>query len=550
MPPLLKQLPKAMQDEYRRRCGGDWTRVYVDRGELKVRSSTEVQEVIEASKKPRKETAPAPPPPKPQLKPAEDMFRVELPPEGPTAAALKRAEAPKRVARKPVETQQVEPKPVEEKPQEKSVEEKPVERVRETGPPSASFLFGRRVCGLRHHQGLSKIEVCRLLALRGVYLAPQELMRIENPHRMYPHTVTLDEAMGIARVLGMSIEQIMEARRENGPLVENGGAAPSPHFQAPPAAPPDPDPPPAVEALQELHDLVTEPPEPTPEPDVAQEPEPAPEPEAEPEPEPAPEPKPKPGFTRLPEEQAPPPLSAPIAELLGRVPVQILPEDRPAVMVTPARENRPGLDGGKHMVFPGTGICEDPHLLEGNAFQLLRTMEKGIPAWAEIEYFDEVTGLPGVDLNLLESACRKPSRVEIAAETYGKKWPVIRFHAGDVCVVVGFRQPRPMVIAAYYTTLLGGSNHDRQRTGGGGKRRQIGVPTTVPQLRNRLRDLGIQGFDPDSDETQQVSFRGVDLGKVKITAIMSKDQIEATYQRFQRKVQAVINRRTEELTNA
>jgi hypothetical protein len=123
---------------------------------------------------------------------------------------------------------------------------------------------------------------------------------------------------------------------------------------------------------------------------------------------------------------------------------------------------------------------------------------------------------------------------------------VLRFYAGDTCVVVGFREPVCMVIAAYYAMRLGGGNHSRIKSGGGGAKKIIGLPRTVHQLRNRLWGFDI-GFDQLSVEPQECSFMGSPLGKIQVTDTMSKQEIESTYQRVQRKVQAITNSRMKDL---
>ena len=186
--------------------------------------------------------------------------------------------------------------------------------------------------------------------------------------------------------------------------------------------------------------------------------------------------------------------------------------------------------------------------LPSTAYALSQAVGAGLPEELSLGFHADVLALAGVDLDAAESCVRVPERVEIAEETAKKGYPVLRFHRGDVCSVIGFRQPRkPLAIAVYF----GGSafreyqNHGRANAGtggGGGSRKESGIPRTGPTLMRRLRDMGATVTIDPGEKTATVVHKGQALGQVVIASTARRPDIEQAWQRTQRKI-AAINQR-------
>lgn len=200
----------------------------------------------------------------------------------------------------------------------------------------------------------------------------------------------------------------------------------------------------------------------------------------------------------------------------------------------------------------GRGILDDPsdealwrdeQGWETTVGYVHQRCKNGIPDVCDIQIYAEVLALYGVDLEMAESVARNPSHVVIAPETYEKKYPVLRFRRGDLMAVVGFKQPRtPMMIAVYVDALLMPDDSKPQRmsgTGGGGARKRQGVPTRPTMLLKALKELGAT-LEIDVDKQRAtVKFKDQDLGQVEIADTVSKETVETSYQRMQRKIHAI-----------
>lgn len=197
---------------------------------------------------------------------------------------------------------------------------------------------------------------------------------------------------------------------------------------------------------------------------------------------------------------------------------------------------------------PPEGEALDEVALERTAVQWRDRYRDGLPGWAEFTYFPEVLAVGGMDFEIVETALRKPERVEVAPETFGRGYPILRFHRGDATTVLGLRSvSEPAIIAAYHGSLLA---NDRHRTGhlsggGGGARKAQGLPRTVRQSIQRLATMGVRVDESDPNaRTGAVTFKGDDLGKITLGATASRQQIESDYQRVVRKVEAITRRIT------
>lgn len=193
-----------------------------------------------------------------------------------------------------------------------------------------------------------------------------------------------------------------------------------------------------------------------------------------------------------------------------------------------------------YRTLPGSGAERDPEKLAGNAYHLSQACISGIPEEFPVEYHADVLALVGVDLAIAETTVRRPERVVIAEQTGEKGYPVLRFHRGSVVVAVGFRDAQPMILAVYLAEQIDRTRAASGTSGSGGSRRKEGVPRTVAQLVKRLKELGVT-FDQD-EEHPVVLFEGNDLGKITLTRVRSKDDIESDWQRIQRKVDAIQRR--------
>lgn len=184
------------------------------------------------------------------------------------------------------------------------------------------------------------------------------------------------------------------------------------------------------------------------------------------------------------------------------------------------------------------------------SFGLAKLAAEGIPEWFHPRFHADVLALDGLDIPAVRACLHRPERCEVAPETKKKGYPVLRFHKGSVCVVLGFRQAqRPVCIAAYFTgealkRYQSGSDAGGG-TGGGGARKEGGVPTTGPRLIRAVRDLGASVALVEGKELAQVTYKGQDLGKIEIGEHVNKADIERHWQRTQRRVSAINNRKEE-----
>jgi hypothetical protein len=183
--------------------------------------------------------------------------------------------------------------------------------------------------------------------------------------------------------------------------------------------------------------------------------------------------------------------------------------------------------------------------LPGTAYALSLAVGKGLPTDLQVDFHPDVLALAGVDLDAAESCIRRPERVEIAEETAKKGYPIIRFHRGDVCSVLGFREPRrPMAIAVYFSSAAlkeyqgrGGSG-----SGSGGARKESGIPRTGTTLMKRIREMGATVTVNGDEKTAFVEYKGQALGQVVIASTARRPEIEQAWQRTQRRITAIKNR--------
>ena len=183
---------------------------------------------------------------------------------------------------------------------------------------------------------------------------------------------------------------------------------------------------------------------------------------------------------------------------------------------------------------------------EGTVAAIRDRFAKGLPDTIRFTYMPEVLALEGMDFEIVEDALRNPERVDIAPETFDKKYPVLRFHRGDVCTVLGLRiSTSPAIIAAYVDARLMHDTHRVSHTGGGGSKQTAGVPTNARALITALRNRGARLPD-DVEELQSVEviYKGQVLGKVSVGATTPKATIETDYQRTQRRMHAIDRRQS------
>jgi hypothetical protein len=233
------------------------------------------------------------------------------------------------------------------------------------------------------------------------------------------------------------------------------------------------------------------------------------------------------------------------------------PTRRPVLDLRPKLQEAPDPLAGRPSVHDATGRTwivlpgvEDgtdwPSAdLDGSALTILRAVAKGVPERCHLLFHDDVTALHGIDLEMVETACRRPHRVEIAPETGVKKYPVLKFWRGDVLTVVGFREPQmPKIIAAYVGGLSLHDTHSadslvRGSGSGGGSRRAAVLPSNVNQLLKRLTGLGVAMEESADGKTQTVTFWGQEIGKITANANAPRDQVQSDFQRMCRRMEAI-----------
>ncbi len=191
-------------------------------------------------------------------------------------------------------------------------------------------------------------------------------------------------------------------------------------------------------------------------------------------------------------------------------------------------------------VLPGSGEEQDPEKLAGAVYTLAQVCANGLPPEYPVTFHEDVLALSFVNPDEAETAMRHPERVVVAEQSREKGYPVLRFHKGSVTVVVGFKsRTTPSIIAVYYAETI--ARNGEGAAGGGGKRQGMGVPKTTSQLIKALRELGVE-FDTE-EEHPVVTFAGNDLGKITLTRVRQKAEVESDWQRIQRKVAAIRNRK-------
>lgn len=190
-------------------------------------------------------------------------------------------------------------------------------------------------------------------------------------------------------------------------------------------------------------------------------------------------------------------------------------------------------------------MWRDANEWENTVGYVMRRCANGVPPECDLQVFDGVLAMWGIDLNLIESVARNPEHVVVAPESFEKKYPVLRFRRGDVLTVIGFQRPRtPSIIAAYVSAKLLPDDGKPQRAtaGGGGSRKRDGLPTRPSTLLRALKTLGAQ-LDIDlATNRAVVTFQGNDLGQVDVGEGVPKETCISSYQRMQRKIHAIAAR--------
>jgi hypothetical protein len=192
----------------------------------------------------------------------------------------------------------------------------------------------------------------------------------------------------------------------------------------------------------------------------------------------------------------------------------------------------PGINGEKDWVGAD---------LESTFYELSRQLQGGLPDSAGLGFHGDVLSLDGIDLKMVEDVVRRPARVEIAPEGYRKGHGILRFHRGDVCVAVGFRDPhRPLIIAAYVTAEAMNQylKFSDAGVGGGGNKEKGGLPTNPGALVKRLRSLGATVVYSEDQKTATIKYEGEDFGKVNTSGIYTKQGVASDWNRMQRKINA------------
>lgn len=262
----------------------------------------------------------------------------------------------------------------------------------------------------------------------------------------------------------------------------------------------------------------------------------------------APAPVPAPKIRQVPQTPVPPP--APEAAPGPPPPAVVRTTPVPEV-VLPHEVGRQIVhddSGRKWILLPGVESSGDwATNLEHGTMAVYQATLKGVPPEAHLFFHDDVTALHGIDLDMVEAACRKPQRVEIAPETAAKKYPVIKYFRGDVLVVVGYRELQlPKIIAAYVAGRNLADNRPATINGGtgGGSRRTSGLPKSPKQLLNRLLGLGAVLTEDATGKTHSVKFWDEELGQVATAPGTDKASVENSYQRMARKIEAVKMRKS------
>lgn len=179
---------------------------------------------------------------------------------------------------------------------------------------------------------------------------------------------------------------------------------------------------------------------------------------------------------------------------------------------------------------------------EQNAWRLQARISKGVGPDMALKFFDEVTALHGVDLDMVESVVRQADKVTVDGSTATRKYPVLHFQRGDVLVVVGFRQDTPLIMAAYFSGPgMSGipTGHGNRGAGGGGARKATGLPTSVNAVVTRLRSCGAEVKEDPGGNTAEVWFAQQSLGKIQTGIRATKDTCRSDYQRCIRKIDSI-----------
>lgn len=204
--------------------------------------------------------------------------------------------------------------------------------------------------------------------------------------------------------------------------------------------------------------------------------------------------------------------------------------------------------GRKWILLPGVEGGRDwENNLERGTMAVWRATMEGVPPKAHLYFHDDVTALHGIDLELVEAACRQPHRVEVAPETAEKKYPVMKYYRGDVLAVVGFRDLQmPKIIAAYTAGLNLADNRTGGTRGGGGARKATGLPRNTKQLVDRLKQIGAVLTEDSTGKTHAVKFWDEELGQVQTGPGTDRQSVESSFQRMARKIEAVRQRKTKQ----
>ena len=184
-----------------------------------------------------------------------------------------------------------------------------------------------------------------------------------------------------------------------------------------------------------------------------------------------------------------------------------------------------------------------PEELDMQTFDLWEDCREGLPGSYPFIYHPNVLSLAGLNTDEVETAIRKPGRIEIRPETKEKGYPVFAFQRGDVRAILGFRdRAKPSVIACYWTTLLANDEYRVNRSGGGGSKTMSGLPTNPGASVKRLRSLGAKIEEAANGKTAVVTYRGQELGQITTGVAIPKATVQSDYQRCLRKMNAIDQR--------
>ena len=218
---------------------------------------------------------------------------------------------------------------------------------------------------------------------------------------------------------------------------------------------------------------------------------------------------------------------------------------RPAAQAAVADLHPTGRDVWKWSPPETPGGVSDADL-DATAYQLLVKCMYGLPDEYGYDYKDDVLATAGFVQEDVDSALRRPERVEIRPESWDreKRYPILGFYKGDVSVILGMRTPaKPRVIAAYWQALLEADTHRVNKVGGGGAKKPVGLPARPTAAIERLRSAGCEIPDPGPEEKPvPVTYKGQDLGKITTSRKTSKATVQSDYQRTLRKMQAIDRR--------